>query len=139
VFNLLVLSHLVERGDPQWASRIERTFRYFGERLEQMGRGVPMMAAALSMWTAGVQQVVLAGEQPGDDEALGRVMASRYLPFAIELSLTPARAQELAARMPLVAAMRPVGHAAAAYVCRDFTCQQPVTDAEALKELVVGR
>src|SRR6202023_591476 len=41
VLNLLVLSHLVE--DPGWTVRIERTLRYFGTRLEQMGRAVAMM------------------------------------------------------------------------------------------------
>ena len=46
VMNLLVLSHLVD--EPAWAERIERTLRLFGARLEQMGRAVPMMAAALS-------------------------------------------------------------------------------------------
>ena len=46
VLNLLTLSHLVT--DAQWDDRIERTLRLFATRLEQMGRGVPMMAAALS-------------------------------------------------------------------------------------------
>ena len=47
------------------AARIERTLRLFGARLEQMGRAVPMMAAALSAYTAGLQQIVVVGE--GDE------------------------------------------------------------------------
>ena len=81
VLNLLTLSHLV--ADAQWSSRIERTLKLFATRLEQMGRGVPMMAAALSQYTAGVQQIVIA-EGSGDD-ALDRFVALRYLPFAIQL------------------------------------------------------
>jgi uncharacterized protein YyaL (SSP411 family) len=153
VLNLLVLSHLVE--DPGWTERVDRTLRYFGTRLEQMGRAVPLMAAALSTWTAGVQQVVLIRAQqggdaggagdpggPGDprnadgpgaiDGALGHVIAMHYLPFAITLTLTRDQQQALAARMPFVAAMQPVGGAPAAYVCRQFTCRPPVTTAEAL-------
>jgi uncharacterized protein YyaL (SSP411 family) len=135
VLNLLVLSHLVD--DPAWKERIDRTLRYFGTRLEQMGRAVPMMAAALSTWTAGVEQVVLIGDpgdpgDPGDNDPIGRVVARRYLPFAITLTLTSERQQALAARMPFIAAMQPVGGAAAAYVCRHFTCRQPVTTADAL-------
>src|SRR5262249_52591473 len=38
VLNLLVLSHLVE--NPGWNDRIEKTLRYFGTRLEQIGRAV---------------------------------------------------------------------------------------------------
>ena len=56
VLNLLVLSHLIE--EPRWADRIERTFKYFATRLEQMGRGVPMMASALSAYLSGMRQVV---------------------------------------------------------------------------------
>ena len=57
VLNLIVLSHLVD--DRTWTDRIERTLRFFGARLEQLGRAVPMMAAALSVYTAGVQQIVI--------------------------------------------------------------------------------
>src|SRR4029079_7331389 len=62
VLNLLVLAHLVE--DAAWSDRIERTLRLFATRLEQMGRGVPMMAAALSTYLAGVQQIVIAEGDP---------------------------------------------------------------------------
>src|SRR5262249_52888127 len=57
VLNLLVLSHLVD--DRDWTDRIDKTLRYFASRLEQMGRGVPMMAAALATRLAGVQQIVI--------------------------------------------------------------------------------
>src|SRR4029077_12124865 len=58
VFNLLTLSHLdSESRDPKWAERIEKTFRYFGSRIEQTGRAVPMMASALATHLAGVRQI----------------------------------------------------------------------------------
>src|SRR5205814_8128663 len=56
VLNLMVLSHLV--SDSAWGERIDATLRLFGMRLEQMGRGVPMMGAALAVRLAGVQQIV---------------------------------------------------------------------------------
>jgi uncharacterized protein YyaL (SSP411 family) len=147
VHNLLLLAHLVD--DATWKDRVDRTLRLFGARLEQIGRAIPMMAAALSMYHAGVQQVVVVrgdagaggaggtgraggpGRARGDDEAaaLERAVALRYLPFAIVLTVSPEQQQRLAAAVPLVAAMRPVDGAAAAYVCRNFTCRQPVTTA----------
>src|SRR6185503_8354155 len=63
VLNLLVLSHLVH--EPAWNDRIERTLKLFGTRLEQMGRGVPMMAAALSAYTAGLSQIVIVEAHGG--------------------------------------------------------------------------
>jgi uncharacterized protein YyaL (SSP411 family) len=131
--NLLVLSHLVD--DPAWKERLERTFRSFGTRLEQMGRAVPMMAAALSAWTAGIEQVVIAspGASVDRDEArLVRAVADRYLPFAVTLTLTGERRAALAQAMPFVAAMEPIDGKATAYVCRHFACRQPVTTPEAL-------
>jgi uncharacterized protein len=130
VMNLLVLSHLID--DPKWAERVEQTFRLFGGRLEQMGRAVPMMAAALSTYTAGLQQIVIVGEEGAS--ALDRAVAARYLPFAITLTLSPDRQRALGALMPFVAAMTPIDGAAAAYVCRDFACRQPVTSVEELEQ-----
>jgi uncharacterized protein YyaL (SSP411 family) len=129
VLNLLLLSHLVH--DPQWADRIERTLRYFGARLEKIGRAVPMMAAALSSYTAGLQQVVIAENGHGDHE-IARALALQYRPFAITLRVSPDRRRALAGSLPFVAAMEPVNGATAAYVCRNFTCRQPVTTVDGL-------
>jgi uncharacterized protein YyaL (SSP411 family) len=137
VLNLLVLSHLV--ADAPWADRIERTLRLFATRLEQMGRGVPMMAAALSTSLAGVQQIVIAEGDPSTgsgraDDALDRFISMHYLPFAIQLRVTPEAQRALAASLPFLASMQPLAGVTAAYVCRDFTCRQPVTTVDALKQ-----
>jgi hypothetical protein len=139
-FNLLILSHLVP--DPAWTERLERTFRYFGTRLEQMGRAVPMMAAALSAWTVRLQQVVIVtptARVTAEDARLVRAVAERYLPFAVTLTLTGDRRLALAPVMPFVAAMEPIDNRATAYVCRDFACRQPVTTREALSAELTGR
>ena len=134
VLNLLTLTHLVD--DPgnvaRWADQIEKTFRHFGSRLEQIGRAVPLMAAALATSMAGLRQVVLVGES--EDGELRRAIRRRYLPFALSLHVNPGQQKALAAKLPFVAAMRPVDGHAAAYVCRDFTCRAPVTDAAALDQ-----
>ncbi|MCC7417387.1 MAG: thioredoxin domain-containing protein [Acidobacteria bacterium] len=133
VMNLLMLSHLVD--EPAWSVRIEKTLRLFGTRLERMGRAVPMMAAALSTEMAGLQQIVIAipaAAGSPEETALVREVAGRYLPFTIALTLTPERRAALAARLPMIAAMQPVGGGAAAYLCRNFTCRPPVTTPEDL-------
>jgi uncharacterized protein len=128
--NLLMLSHLVD--EPAWPDRVERTLRLFGARLEQTGRAVPMMAAALSTYHAGVQQIVTI--EPGGPSDLGRAIAARYLPFAVVLRTGDTGPRALAGSLPFVAAMRPVGGAPTAYVCREFACRQPVTTVEALEQ-----
>jgi len=130
VLNLLTLSHLVE--EPHWPDRIERTLRLFGSRLEQVGRAVPMMGAALSTYLAGLQQIVIV---EGDRESdLDATIARQYLPFTIVLRVAADRQRALAGSLPFIAAMQPVDGRTAAYVCRDFTCRQPATTTEALQE-----
>jgi hypothetical protein len=131
VLNLLVLSHLVE--EPAWAGRIEKTLRAFGQRLEQLGRGVPMMAAALSTHLAGIQQIVLVqGESPAVG-SLQSVLGRQYLPIAIQLHVTPEQIARLALRLPFVAAMTLQGGQTAVYVCRDRACRAPVSTVEDLE------
>jgi uncharacterized protein YyaL (SSP411 family) len=129
VLNLLVLTHL--HDNPAWTGRIEQTLRLFGERLEQIGRAVPMMAAALSTYHAGLQQIVIAGEGAGAS-ALFDVAAGPYRPFSIVLAARPDASERLASAAPFLAAMHPVNGQPAAYVCRDFACRAPVTTPEAL-------
>ena len=90
-----------------------------------------MMAAALSTYIAGVQQIVIVGPAEAR-EKLARAAALRHLPFAVTLNVSADRQRELAASLPLVASMQPIGGKAAVYVCRDFTCKQPVTTPEEL-------
>ncbi len=135
VLNLITLAHL--NGNPVWASRIEQTLKLFGQRLEQMGRAVPMMAAALSAYTAGVQQIVVVGDGEPAEALLDAATAS-YRPSALVLALTPAQQEALAPLAPFVAAMRPLNGEAAAYVCHDFACRAPVTTPEALTALLAS-
>jgi uncharacterized protein YyaL (SSP411 family) len=130
--NLITLAHLT--GDEAWRSRVEQVFRGAAPRLAGAGRSVPMMLAALSAWHAGVQQVVIVGSKAGASrERLERVVAERFLPFAVVVPVEPGEAQERLGRvMPFVSAMAPIGGEAAAYVCRDFTCEAPTPDPEAL-------
>jgi uncharacterized protein YyaL (SSP411 family) len=142
VLNLLVLSHLIDA--PDWRDRIERTLRLFGGRLERAGRAVPMMAAALSTYLAGVQQIVIAHDAEGGEpaarereregRAIERAVAGRYLPFAVTIDVTSDRRMRLASSLPFVADMRPIDGRTAVYICRDFACRQPVTTPEAVQQ-----
>jgi uncharacterized protein YyaL (SSP411 family) len=132
VLNLLTLSHLIERSE--WGHRIEKTLRLFGERLEQIGRAVPMMAAALSTYHAGMRQIVIVGGR--DADALARVSMLTYRPFSIVLRITAAEQEQIRGLLPWLAAMHPVDGAAAAYVCENFTCRQPVTAPAELQRML---
>ena len=130
VMNLIKLSHLIDH--PRWADEIEQTLRLFGARLEQLGRGVPMMGAALSTALAGVQQVVLVGTDP-ERQQLARVVERRYMPFAIIVEIREEHRARLEEVMPLVGGIPTPSSGAAAYLCRNFACEAPIADARELE------
>jgi uncharacterized protein YyaL (SSP411 family) len=122
--NVMALAHLT--GDDVWARRLEATFRMFAARAAASGRMVPMCMAALSVYHAGVSEVVIAGE-PGDKgfEELRAAASRRYCPSAVLIPVTPATRLRLETLLPWIRAMVAREGRATAYVCRDFTCQMP--------------
>jgi hypothetical protein len=137
VSNLIVLAHLT--GDATWRARVERTFQGAAAPITGAGRSVPMLLAGLSAWHAGVQQIAIVGAA-GDPsrEALERVAAARFLPFAVVVPVEPGeRQQRLGAIVPFITAMRALDGRTTAYVCRDFACQAPTADpAELARQLL---
>jgi uncharacterized protein len=132
VLNLLTLEHLT--GGGAWIAKAERTLGRLGPRVGAAARVVPMMLAGLSAWHAKHTQIVIVGE-PDDNGtmALQGEVAGRYLPFAVSVPVTPGPAQAaLSPLLPWIEALTMRDGRATAYVCRDFACQQPVTDAGAL-------
>jgi uncharacterized protein len=134
VLNLLTLAHLTASPDAE--EKVRRTLALFDERLRRYGRMVPMMSAALATYHAGLGQIVLvAGGDVTGVEPLLDVLDQTYSPFSV---LVPVNAgstlRQVADLLPFVAAMTPIDGRATAYVCRNFTCEQPVTDAAALAE-----
>jgi uncharacterized protein YyaL (SSP411 family) len=128
VLNLLTLAHLVD--DDAARRKAERTLARYGERAGRAARVIPMMLAGLSVWHAAATQIVVVGS---DRSELHAEIAQHYLPFAVNIPVTPgARQLALAAVLPFVGAMNPRDGAATAFVCRDFACREPVSTAAAL-------
>jgi len=139
VLNLLALEHVT--GNEAHARTIDASFRLFSSRMQAMSRAVPMMLAALSARTAGVQQIVIVGDPVAEDTCrLVAAADSRYLPFAVLVKVAPGETQQRLGRAsPLIAAMGLRDGRATAYVCRDFACREPTSDALRLGQMLDGR
>jgi len=133
VMNLLALSHLAEG----FSQKIDQTLAVFATRISQSGRVVPMMLAALSGYYMGTPQLVIVGDPESQDtEALQGVARHHYLPTTIVVRVTPASLDQLATLLPWLAGMKTTGGRATAYLCRNFVCESPTTDAGELGELL---
>ncbi len=141
VLNLLTLAHLMpptQSPEPKAQSQtpegqVELTLGNFASRAAQSGRVVPMMLAALSTYHAGMPQVVLVGDGDSRDvQALRDVVRRRYMPTAITMAVNSANRDRLDRLLPWMAAMKARDGRPTAYVCRDFSCQAPTTEAREL-------
>jgi uncharacterized protein YyaL (SSP411 family) len=92
---------------------------------------MPLMVANIVLWHGGGTQIVIAGRPGAEDTiALERAVAAHDLPWAVKIPVDPTATA--ASPLPWLRAMTLRDGRAAAYVCSDFTCQAPVTDASAL-------
>lgn len=120
------------------AEQARRILTRFGKTLQDSPSAVPVLVMAADFAARGKQQILLAGDKsdPGFS-ALKKAVHSRLLPNAVLLHADGGEGQAFLARHnAAVAAMKPVSGRPAAYVCQNYTCQAPVTDAAALEKLL---
>jgi uncharacterized protein len=125
-------------GRDEFRRSAERALAAFLPRLAGAPQTLPAMLAACEFYMAAPRQIVLVGvREAADTRALARVLAGRFLPDAVSLLVDSEQTRAaLAAHSPAIASMHPIDGRASAYVCRDFACQLPVSEAAALAELL---
>lgn len=89
-------------------------------------------------WESLSIQIIIAGKKGSEDtKSLLKVVHSFYLPNKVLIVHTPDDPPSfLSSHLPSLAAMTAPGGQATAYVCENFTCSAPVTDAQSLKKLL---
>ncbi len=136
VRNLKRLSEFT--GREELAARAQQTAAAFGNVLERAPAALPQMLHSLGGLQTPWTQIVIAGDlQSPDTQALLSIVRRKYLPQAILLHAGSAGAAVgLGERLVLAAQMPALNGKASAYVCKNFTCQAPVSDPEALAKLL---
>jgi uncharacterized protein YyaL (SSP411 family) len=135
VRNLLTLALLT--GESKFRNMAAKSLERYGSELGRVARVMPMMVGNVAAWHSRASQIVIVGAPGIARTSLERVAAQRYLPFAVQLTLTPGEGQQaLSKQLPWLSAMTPVDGKPAAYLCSDFTCQRPVTSADELARLL---
>ena len=119
---LLRLARLTGRDDFRQAG--ERTLQSFAGRMLSGGSGLPQLLVAQMFAMGKPMEIVLAGPR---DQLTGmlHVIRGRFLPNAIVM-----RASEAPVEMTAKDGV------ATAYVCENYACKLPVTEAGALGELL---
>ena len=127
LMNLLRLAQFTGRAD--FRESAERLLDAFAPRLGVAPVTLPQMLAGCEFHLGEPRQIVFAGAHP---EALVRAFYGRFVANRVVLRADAALAQG----NPALAAMHEIDGRAAAYVCKNYACQLPVTEVDALVELL---
>ena len=134
--NLVRLAHLT--GAPEHLDRARRLFAACAGDASRQPSAHTQLVDALQRATGTSLEVVVAGNlDAADTVELLTVLRRQYQPYAAVVLVPPGPAGDAIRELaPFTAAHEPVDGIAAAYVCRDFSCQLPTTDAARLTELL---
>src|SRR5216110_3174258 len=134
--NLLRLAQF--HDDKQLAERARKTIDAFATTLSHFPSAMPQMLVAIDYSLSKPRQIVIAGKPDAPDtKALLKEGRRHFLPKTIVLFADGGEGQKyLGEKNEAIRAMSMVDGKSAAYVCEDFTCKAPVTDAKQLAELL---
>ncbi len=137
--NLLRLAQL--RGESEYREHGEKTINAFAGILGRAPIALPQMLVALDYSLGKPRQIVIAGEKgKADTKKLLSEVRAHYLPSATLILADQGEGQKyLGEKLEAIRAMKKVDGKATAYVCEDFTCKAPVTDANALRKLLLAK
>ncbi|MDA0207386.1 MAG: thioredoxin domain-containing protein [Acidobacteria bacterium] len=126
--NLLRLALLLDRSD--YADRAVAILRLFGDAAaNQPFQSERMLTAAMEQ-AGGFVEIVILAESAGPD-ALVREVHSRYLPTKLIAQIDSVHLKEVE-DLPLFRGRTLLEGKPTAYVCRNFTCREPVSRPEDL-------
>jgi uncharacterized protein len=115
-------------GERSYEQAAEGVFRLFAEPAVRHPEAFAHLLRAIDFHLSPTKEVALVGD---DLSELAGVVRSEHRPH-----LVLAGGPEDSGTPPLLQGRTAVGGKPTAYVCESFTCQQPVTDARALSDLL---
>ena len=136
LMNLLRLAEITNRAD--FRQSAQRALAAFAPRLSLAPVTLPQMLVACEFFLGQPRQIVLVGEpESADTQALLGTFHSRFVPNRIVLLLdSDATRSKASAWIPTAASMAKLDGRASAYVCRNYTCQLPVSEPAKFAELI---
>lgn len=138
LMNLLRLAVVLDRKDLH--EEAERMIRAFSKHLDEAPFRSERMLAAIDFYHRRPRELAFVAAS-ADTANLDKLIATAwrtYVPNVVfaRIVVDAPGADDLAKRIPLLAAKQPPPTGAAAFVCRNFTCKAPTSDAEQLRALL---
>jgi len=136
VMNLVRLALITNRN--AFHESAERSLAAFASRLQLAPVAIPQMLTACEFLLGEPREIILAGSlDSAEMRALLRELNIRFVPSRVVLLVdSPEARKALAAGIPSIDSMLPLDGRASAYVCRNYTCQLPVSEPAKFADLI---
>jgi uncharacterized protein len=122
-------------GDDRYRTFAARLLGRMAASMKRAPSAFGHLLCALDFSLASPLEIAIAGPVENEDaRALVRTVFSRYLPNKVVAAASPGAAGAIR----LLEGREPIGGKTAAYVCRNFYCEAPVTDPVALARQLGG-
>ncbi|WHZ30289.1 MAG: uncharacterized protein OJF51_005092 [Nitrospira sp.] len=123
------LSFHFDRED--WRRAAIAAIRAYGRQITRFPRAFAKSLAVVDFLTEGPVELAIVGDETQDDlHVLREAVARCYLPNRIIATGSP----EQPSSLPLLQNRPVVSGQATLYICRNYTCQQPITDPRSVEE-----
>lgn len=129
---LLRLARLLDV--PEYQQRAERIFSLMSQAIARFPSAFGYLLGALDFYFAQPKEIAIVGhQQAADTQALVRVVFKPFLPNKV-VALKEPGGHQVEEIIPWLKGRELIDGKATAYVCQNFTCQRPVTEAEVLAQ-----
>jgi uncharacterized protein YyaL (SSP411 family) len=139
VLNLLRLSQIV--GGARYHTLAMKSLSSFGEYIGKIPQALPQFLIAVDFSLSKPIQIILAGNRrhPVIREMVDEIY-SRFLPKKILLLADGGEGQEFLGRfVPFFSNLPAAGRKQMAYVCRDYACELPTSDARKFGKILAEK
>ena len=132
--NLLRLAKLTD--DSSLSEKTETIFRLFLDEAEQAPFGFPQMFCALDFYFGDVKEIVVIGDRASSEtEDALNIIYNSYIPNKVLVFCDPSKAPEgIEKVVPLLEGRIKPDDKIQIYICENYVCKSPISDANALKE-----
>jgi uncharacterized protein YyaL (SSP411 family)/aryl-alcohol dehydrogenase-like predicted oxidoreductase len=114
-----------------WREAAVGAVRAYGRQIARYPRAFAKTLALVDFLTEGPLELAFVGDETQEGlRALRRAVADQYLPNRIIATAAPGTPSS----SPLLEGKQPVDGQPALYLCRNFSCRQPITDPRAISD-----
>ena len=139
VTNLIRLGKLT--GNKEYSDRAVAVMNIYAAYFDRAPEQFSYQLCALDMYLSGGTEIALLvdSQQPNSQDALFAIH-SKYLPNSViivkDVSGPPGPTLD---KSPLLESRQPISGQPTVFVCRDYSCQQPITDLSSIPKALIDR